>query len=439
MRIAAGEADLVLGCDMVVVNDYWALSKIRAGRTQVVLNTYEAMPGTFTTRPDMQFPAADIVAGGAHRARRRRAASRCWSMRPQLATALMGDAIATNLFMLGYAWQQGLVPLSFDSIMRAVELNGAAVEMNKTAFAWGRLAALDPDAVADAAGVVRNAPTPAETAPRALPMLAPTASEGRESGLIAAVRAICAPRTNCATCPGRAVSDSVEFLPLDDLRLSRSLDELIARRIAVPHRLPGRGLRAALRGLRRQNRSAEARERTRLHRPDRSRRPLPVQADGLQGRIRSRAPVHQRRFQAHASSSSSTATTSCTSTSRRRCSRRRTRTANCSSANTARGCSPRSSCWRSCAFLRGTALDVFGYTAERRGERQLIADYIDTIVGLLAALDAGNVALAVEIASVPEHIRGYGHVKEAHLHRAKAREAELLAHWREPQHVTHAA
>ena len=62
MRIAAGEADLVLGCDMVVVNDYWALSKIRAGRTQVVLNSYEAMPGTFTTRPDMQFPATDIVA-----------------------------------------------------------------------------------------------------------------------------------------------------------------------------------------------------------------------------------------------------------------------------------------------------------------------------------------------------------------------------------------
>ena len=82
VRIAAGEADLVLGCDMVVVNDYWALSKIRGGRTQVVLNSYEAMPGTFTTRPDMQFPA--------HRHRRRGRASRSaatsaractWSMR----------------------------------------------------------------------------------------------------------------------------------------------------------------------------------------------------------------------------------------------------------------------------------------------------------------------------------------------------------------------
>ena len=82
VRIAAGEADLVLGCDMVVVNDYWPLSKIRSGRTQVVLNSYEAMPGTFTTRPDMQFPAQDIVAaiklalGG-----NERATACTWSMR----------------------------------------------------------------------------------------------------------------------------------------------------------------------------------------------------------------------------------------------------------------------------------------------------------------------------------------------------------------------
>jgi indolepyruvate ferredoxin oxidoreductase len=77
-------------------------------------------------------------------------------------------------------------------------------------------------------------------------------------------------------------------------------------------------------------------------------------------------------------------------------------------------------------FLRGTALDVFGRTEERRMERQLIEDYFKTVEGLLGTLDAGNVALAAEIASVPEQIRGYGHVKEAHLHKAKTREAELL-------------
>jgi indolepyruvate ferredoxin oxidoreductase len=180
VRIAAGEADLVLGCDMVVVNDYWALSKIREGRSHVVLNSYEAMPGTFTTRPDMQFPAVDIIS-----AVRTALGGRDPLIidATQIATALIGDAIAANLFILGYAWQQGFVPISFDAIMRAVELNGAAVEMNKTAFAWGRLAVIDLPAVVDAAGIVRNAPTAAESTPNALRLLAPTASEGHESGL----------------------------------------------------------------------------------------------------------------------------------------------------------------------------------------------------------------------------------------------------------------
>ena len=103
VRIAAGEADLVLGCDMVVVNDYWALSKIRAGRSHVVLNSYEAMPGTFTRNTELQFPAQDIIAavrtalGGE---------SPAVVDAPELALSLMGDSIATNMFMLGYAWQQ---------------------------------------------------------------------------------------------------------------------------------------------------------------------------------------------------------------------------------------------------------------------------------------------------------------------------------------------
>jgi indolepyruvate ferredoxin oxidoreductase len=89
--------------------------------------------------------------------------------------------------------------------------------------------------------------------------------------------------------------------------------------------------------------------------------------------------------------------------------------------------------------LRGTALDIFGYTAERKGERQLIADYERTIDALLPTLDGGNVDLATQIASIPEHIRGYGHVKEAHLHKAKAREAELLAEWKNPLRIVQAA
>lgn len=84
---------------------------------------------------------------------------------------------------------------------------------------------------------------------------------------------------------------------------------------------------------------------------------------------------------------------------------------------------------------------MFGYTEERKGERQLIADYARTVDELLGALDADRLGLAVEIASIPEHIRGYGHVKEKHLHAAKAREAELLGLWRNPKslHIVQAA
>ena len=89
-------------------------------------------------------------------------------------------------------------------------------------------------------------------------------------------------------------------------------------------------------------------------------------------------------------------------------------------------------------FLRGSAFDVFGKTAERAMERQLIADYLRLVDELLPALDADNVALAVELASIPERIRGYGHVKDAHLHAAKQHEAELLVRWRKPAVVMEA-
>jgi indolepyruvate ferredoxin oxidoreductase len=89
--------------------------------------------------------------------------------------------------------------------------------------------------------------------------------------------------------------------------------------------------------------------------------------------------------------------------------------------------------------LRGTAFDIFGRTAERRAERQLIKDYEATVDEILRSLTAENHALAVKIASVPEDIRGYGHVKEANLKAAKAKEADLLAALRSPEKVRSAA
>ena len=381
VRIAAGEADLVLGCDMVVVNDYWALSKIRAGRSRVVLNTYEAMPGTFTTKPDMNFPAHQIVDavktaldGGTPEL----------VDATELATALLGDSIASNLFMLGYGWQKGWVPLSLDALMRAIELNAAAVDMNKTAFNWGRMAAVDIAKVRDAAG------------------------------------------GNSAT----DVHDAVRA-PLDDNRLSETIDESIARRVAFLTDYQNVAYAQKYKTLVDKVQSAEhqktpgstalseavARYAFKLmaYKDEYEVARLYTSGD-FEKRVRDRfdgdfkihfhlaPPLFARRdSEGHLRKSEYGA-------------------------------------WVFGAFkflaklkgLRGGAFDVFGYTAERKLERRLIGDYAQCIDELIAGLDRDNHALAVEIASIPEQIRGYGHIKEVHYAKAKSHWDELMAAWRNP-------
>ena len=381
VRIAAGEADLVLGCDMVVVNDYWALSKIRAGRSRVVLNTHEAMPGTFTMKPDLAFPAHGIVAavrtaldGGEPEL----------VDATELATALLGDTIASNLFMLGYAWQKGWVPLSHDALMRAIELNAAAVEMNKAAFNWGRLAAHD----------------------------------------LAQVRA--AANGDAARSPAGAMPS-----PLDDGRLSTSLDERIARRVAFLTDYQNAAYAAKYRALVDKARAAEqanvpgstalaeavARYAFKLmaYKDEYEVARLYTSGD-FEQRIRD---AFDGDFKLHFNLAPPLF-----------------------AKKDAEGRLKKAEYgpWMFTAFrllaklrgLRGSMLDPFGHTAERRMERRLIADYGRTIDELLAGLRADNLALAVDIASVPELIRGYGHVKERHHAAAMERQDALLAAWRNP-------
>ncbi|HEX8375937.1 MAG TPA: 2-oxoacid:acceptor oxidoreductase family protein, partial [Geminicoccaceae bacterium] len=150
-RIAAGEADLVLGCDIVVAVADESLAKMQQGRTRAVVNSdlavtsefvrtvaSQAATGDLTRFRDPLFPLgpmedqiSDAVGSDAAE----------FVDATRLARVLMGDSIGTNMLMLGYAWQKGLVPLSEAAILHAIELNGAAVEFNKQAFAWGRRAA----------------------------------------------------------------------------------------------------------------------------------------------------------------------------------------------------------------------------------------------------------------------------------------------------------
>ena len=379
VRIAAGEADLVLGCDMVVVNDYWSLSKIRAGRSHVVLNSYEAMPGTFTTRPDMQFPAQQIVSA-VKTALNGEAPDVVAAT--DLATKLLGDSIASNLFMLGYAWQKGWVPLSLDALMRAIELNAAAVEMNKAAFNWGRLAAHDIEQVrtaTDNSGVATGVP-----------------------------------------------------MALDDSRLSTTLDERIVRRVAFLTDYQNAAYAAKYKALV-----------DKVHSAEQAKAPGSTALSEAVARYAFKLMAYKDEYEVARLYTSGDFEKRVRDTFdgdfkihfhlappllARRDSEGKLLKAEYGS-------------WVFGAFrllaklrgLRGTALDIFGYTAERRHERALIDEYFATVNELLAKLDHENLSLAVEIASLPEQIRGYGHVKDKHLAKVQPRREQLLDAWRNPR------
>jgi indolepyruvate ferredoxin oxidoreductase len=308
----------------------------------------------------------------------------------ELALALMGDAIATDLFMLGYAWQQGLVPVSFEALMRAIELNGAAVEMNRKAFAWGRMAAHDLAAVQRAAGALA-APAVADfTDGEASATAAAFVGEGKLSHSL-----------------DETIAIRRKFLvEYQDERYATRYTDFVARVRAVEaERTPGfTGLSEAVaRYAFKLMAYKDEYEVARLYTTGDFERRIRDTFDGdFKLHLNLAPPMFSKRdAQGHLLK---------------------------------REYGP----WvftafkllKRLKFLRGTALDVFGRTDERRMERQLVTDYMATIDALLADLALANHALAVEIARVPEHIRGYGHVKEAHLGAARSKEAGLLAQWR---------
>ena len=140
-KVGTAEADLVIGCDPIVTANKATLATMREGRTYVALNTHATPTAAFVSNPDWQFPAGNCEAAIAAAAGPDHVGG---IDADTLAVQLLGDSIYTNPLMLGFAWQQGRVPLSHAALMRAIELNGVQVENNKAAFEWGRRAAHDP-------------------------------------------------------------------------------------------------------------------------------------------------------------------------------------------------------------------------------------------------------------------------------------------------------
>ncbi|HEX7635983.1 MAG TPA: DUF6537 domain-containing protein, partial [Noviherbaspirillum sp.] len=368
-RVGTGAADLVIGCDAIVTASRDALSRMGEGRTHAAVNITASPTAAFVKNPDWQFPAAsaenDIsVACGAGRAD--------FVDAGRVAAALMGDAIATNMFMLGYAWQKGWVPLSEAALMKAIELNAVSVEFNRQAFVWGRHAAYDWAAVERLAKLNDTAAQVIEL--RRTPSL------------------------------DELIDARVEFLTkYQDAAYAKQYRDFVEEVRAAEHKVAGhkrlRLTEAVARCLFKLMAYKDEYEVARLHSDPAFKAKIAGMFEGdYKIRFHLAPPLLARRdAQGHL-------------------------------------IKQEFGPWMMMVFgvlakfrfLRGSAFDIFGYTAERKTERALIVEYRETVAGLLAKLSAENLPKAVAIAGIPEDIRGFGHVKDKQLRAAKEREAALL-------------
>jgi indolepyruvate ferredoxin oxidoreductase len=138
-RIAAGEADALIGCDLIVAAGDESISKLKRGKTGAVISADLTPTADFARNPNWSVDADELI----ERLKNALGDKALILDAQRLAAALMGDPIASNMFMLGAAWQRGLVPIRRAAIERAIELNGVAIDANKQAFEWGRRAGHD--------------------------------------------------------------------------------------------------------------------------------------------------------------------------------------------------------------------------------------------------------------------------------------------------------
>ncbi len=384
VRVGTGAADLVLGCDLVVTAGNEALSKMNERTTRVVVNATTAPTADFVRNPDWQLPEADLKQDIVAAANGKNVD---FVPAGRLATALMGDAIATNMFMLGYAFQKGWVPLGEASLLRAIELNAVAVDFNRKAFLWGRRAAAD-------LARVENLAAPAEVIP-----ISQALSRNLEEMILRRVEFLTGYQDAACAARYRMLVDRVREIetqrvgPGEGGRLP--LAEAVARyyfklmavkdEYEVARLYAGPGFIQKIRGM------FEGDYTLRFHlAPPMLNKPDPITGEARKSEF---GPWMMTAFRLLAGLKG----------------------------------------------LRGTAFDVFGRSDERKAERRLIGEYENMVEELLAGLSRENAKLAVEIASIPEEIRGFGHVKMRHLEAAKEKEAKLLARLRSPAAAMKAA
>ncbi|QEK90779.1 indolepyruvate ferredoxin oxidoreductase family protein [Achromobacter insolitus] len=382
-RVAMGEADLLLAGDLVVATSAESMARVNPERTRVLLNSDTAPTAAFVSNPDWTLPGANLTTdlaaacGKEHLATVDAAA---------LAVGLLGDAIYSNPLMMGYAYQKGWIPLSQDALLRAIELNGQQVPNNLAAFAWGRRAAHD---LADVKRLIANGGAPSQPEgiielkrPRApSPVLELKKPAGELERLVMVRKAFLTDYQNEAY--ARQYTELVDKVAHAEReatgtnRLALAVARYYFKLMAYKDEYEVARLYTDGEFLKRVQAQFEGDWKLRFHLAP----PLFARRD-KDGHLikRSYGPGMLRVFGLLA----------------------RMRR------------------------LRGSRLDPFGYTAERRAERELIREYRETVTAILSKLNRGNLERAVALASLPEDIRGYGHVKEAAMAKVALRREELL-------------
>ena len=372
-RIGVGEADTLIGCDLVVAAGNESLSKVDPTRTNAIVSTELVPTNDFARNPDWSLDANEMrqriegVLGDR--------ALLVDGMR--LSRALLGDVIAANMFMLGVAWQRGLVPLTLPCIERAIELNAVAVSMNQEAFTWGRRVAHDPAAVERYAEALASVSAqPIRFVPR---------PDANLDALIKRRRAHLAAHTGEAL--SRRYLDRVERARQAERRLglgdalTRSVAESYFKLLAVKDEW----------------------EVARLYAHPDFRAALTSQ---FEGDFKLHFHLGAWPF-----------------------AKRNAATGKIQKAELGP--------WVMHAFklmsrlrrLRGTWLDPFRNNAERFLDQTLLARFEKDLDVLLLGLDENTVALAAKIADLPMKIRGYGHVKEAQASAMEGEREKLFEQW----------
>jgi indolepyruvate ferredoxin oxidoreductase len=374
IRAGVGGADLVLGCDLVVAASNKVLETIKPDHTTVVFSDYEMATADFTRHPNLKVPGAALR----HAIEERAGKAPVHHFDAHTAAVkLFGDSIASNMFLLGYAYQLGAVPIGSAAIEQAIELNGAAVEMSRNAFRFGRLAARDPAALGRLIGQDSATPTKPQTLED-----------------IVAFRA-------------------GELTGYQDAALAERYRARIARIAEIERaKAPGRtGLaEAAARGYHKLLAYKDEYEVARLYASPEFEKALSEQFEGRRKlEFHLAPPLLARRDRA-----------------------------------TGEPRKMRFGPWMLPAFrllakgkrLRGTAFDIFGYSAERRLERQMIADYERLLDEIAQRLTPETHRAAVALAALALDIKGYGHIKLRNYKAAKTKEEALLAELRNPSPPT---